>query len=176
VEHFLTRTAFFTLARIHLHDLLLLLLLLRNAGQLWRYAALPISYCSSHIGTVISIREVTNMHASDAEPLLAPVTVQANYGAMQRCLSAIAAATPAGSSVVELYAGCGVIGLALAAQVETQFKFTACSGLGFCKGLQINGARTLLWVVSRGSVCCLRCRWAGACTPGCTSLGLCNVL
>lgn len=34
---------------------------------------------------------------------------------MQQCLSAIAAATPPGSSVVELYAGCGVIGLSLAA-------------------------------------------------------------
>jgi tRNA/tmRNA/rRNA uracil-C5-methylase (TrmA/RlmC/RlmD family) len=43
--------------------------------------------------------------------------MQANYGAMQRCLAAVAAATPAGASVVELYAGCGVIGLALAAQV-----------------------------------------------------------
>eukprot|EP00878_Enallax_costatus_P024877 GHUV01026571.1.p1 GENE.GHUV01026571.1~~GHUV01026571.1.p1 ORF type:complete len:203 (+),score=75.58 GHUV01026571.1:565-1173(+) len=34
---------------------------------------------------------------------------------MQKCLSAIAAATPPGSSVVEYYAGCGVIGLSLAA-------------------------------------------------------------
>jgi methylase of polypeptide subunit release factors len=42
---------------------------------------------------------------------------------MQRCLSAIAAATPAGSSVVELYAGCGVIGLALAAQVRNDVLF-----------------------------------------------------
>jgi tRNA/tmRNA/rRNA uracil-C5-methylase (TrmA/RlmC/RlmD family) len=37
---------------------------------------------------------------------------------MQRCLAAITASTPAGASVVELYAGCGVIGLALAAQVN----------------------------------------------------------
>jgi tRNA/tmRNA/rRNA uracil-C5-methylase (TrmA/RlmC/RlmD family) len=49
--------------------------------------------------------------------------VQANYGAMQRCLAAIAAATPAGASVVELYAGCGVIGLALAAQVRLETVF-----------------------------------------------------
>jgi hypothetical protein len=41
--------------------------------------------------------------------------VQANYGAMQRCLSAVAAATPPRSSVLELYAGSGVIGLSLAA-------------------------------------------------------------
>ncbi len=34
---------------------------------------------------------------------------------MQSCLSEIAAATPPGASVVELYAGCGVIGLSLAA-------------------------------------------------------------
>lgn len=34
---------------------------------------------------------------------------------MQRCLSAIAAAVPPDASVVEYYAGCGVIGLSLAA-------------------------------------------------------------
>jgi tRNA/tmRNA/rRNA uracil-C5-methylase (TrmA/RlmC/RlmD family) len=41
--------------------------------------------------------------------------VQANYGAMQQCLTAVAAAVPKNSSVLELYAGSGVIGLALAA-------------------------------------------------------------
>lgn len=35
---------------------------------------------------------------------------------MQRCLAAIAAWTPPAASVVELYAGCGVIGLSLAAR------------------------------------------------------------
>lgn len=47
--------------------------------------------------------------------LICFVFSQANYSAMQRCLTAIAAAIPPNSSVLELYAGSGVIGLSLAA-------------------------------------------------------------
>lgn len=44
-----------------------------------------------------------------------PPPRQANYSAMQACLAALVADTPRGSAVLELYAGAGVIGLALAA-------------------------------------------------------------
>lgn len=59
------------------------------------------------------------------------------------CLAAIAAATPPGSSVVELYAGCGVIGLALAAQVRGR-----CSVAGFlCNFACLLDASRLCWLV-----------------------------